>query len=408
MNQSLDPAIKIIERIKSKGYKAYLVGGAVREYLLGESPKDFDIATDMPPGELKKLFPNASPVFPERYRIFELETEEGFRFEIAHFRKDFDYKGRHSEIVFTDNIEEDLARRDFTVNAIAMDPTCGKIIDLFGGQEDLRRRLVRALGNPEVRFEEDRVRIFRAIRLAAKIGGKFEIETWKALVKLSERITELSNDTLRLELGRILELPRAPRGVYLLYRAGIINKIFNPHEQFKIKELCLALRFAVRKSYPLPLRWALMFYFLGLSPEKINELGFPRADFNLLHYILTCIEPLKLILSDRASPEEQLRVIDNPALSYLVLTLKAITFAKERRVVAYEGLISALYPGIGAEKLISGDEIKRRFGISGKAIGEAIDYIRLCQLKGEINDYDGAMKKLEEFIRQKGYEKGSH
>ena len=161
----------ILDKLEKAGYKAYIVGGAVRDMLLGKTPHDYDITTNARPGDIKRVFENKCVAFAEKFGTITIHMDNE-EYEITTFRKESGYAdSRHPDKVeWADTIEEDLARRDFTINAMALSVN-GDIVDPFGGFNDLKEGVIRCVGNPEDRFKEDQLRILRAVRFASMFPG---------------------------------------------------------------------------------------------------------------------------------------------------------------------------------------------------------------------------------------------
>lgn len=195
--------LSIISRINSAGYEAYLVGGCVRDTVMGREPSDFDIATSARPSEIISLFPKTVTVG-EKYGTVIVICGEN-RAEVTTFRTDGDYRdGRRPERVsFSESLKDDLKRRDFTVNAMAMD-SGGKIYDFYGGTDDIKRKIIRIVGNPKERFSEDALRILRAVRFSAKLGFEIEEDTKKAMYEMRTMVKALSRERVRDELIKTL------------------------------------------------------------------------------------------------------------------------------------------------------------------------------------------------------------
>lgn len=197
----LDSGINLINKIKSLGYDAYLIGGCVRDYLLNIKSNDIDIATSMPIELLKKEFnykDNGA-----KYLSITIKYE-GINFEITHFRKDIEYiDNRHPIVEEVDNLFEDTSRRDFTINAIAIDYN-KKIIDYHNGLEDLEKKQIRAIGNPQKRFEEDSLRILRALYFSSKLNFKIEDDTLEAIKEKAYLLSNLSNERIYEYFVKIL------------------------------------------------------------------------------------------------------------------------------------------------------------------------------------------------------------
>src|SRR5919199_235347 len=175
-----DDALAVLRRLRDAGHVAYFAGGCVRDLLLGLEPKDYDVATDAPPQRVRELFGNTQAVG-QAFGVI-LVRHRRSQVEVATFRSDGAYLDgrRPSEVRFT-TAEEDAQRRDFTINGLFSDPTEGRIIDYVGGQEDLKNKLLRAIGDPDRRFEEDHLRLLRAVRFAARFGLDIEPHTSDAI-----------------------------------------------------------------------------------------------------------------------------------------------------------------------------------------------------------------------------------
>ena len=174
-------AREIAGRLRENGHIAYFAGGCVRDIVRGETPKDFDIATDAKPETVQKLFPRTYAVGAHFGVIIVLEN--GFQFEVATFRSDEAYiDGRHPSAVHFSTPEEDAKRRDFTINGMFYDPVAEAVIDFVGGRADIDAKLVRAIDDPAQRFAEDRLRMLRAVRFATVLDYTIDKQTWDALV----------------------------------------------------------------------------------------------------------------------------------------------------------------------------------------------------------------------------------
>jgi len=227
----LPEAIKNIFSIfKNNGFEIYLVGGAVRDFLLGKNPKNFDFTTNATPKQIQSLFPNS--FYHNTYGTVSIPVErEGLSslqktiVEITPFRKEEDYTDfRHPEkIEWAKTLEEDLARRDFTINAIAYDGK--KIIDPYQGQKDLKEKIIRCVGDPDKRFTEDALRLLRAIRFASQLGFLIEEKTREAIVKNNYLITKISWERIRDEFLKILKSDHPAEGVLFLRNTGLLKYI---------------------------------------------------------------------------------------------------------------------------------------------------------------------------------------
>jgi poly(A) polymerase len=222
----------IAQRLRERGHVAYYAGGCVRDLLRGETPKDFDVATDARPETVQKIFPRTYAVGAHFGVIVVLEND--FQFEVATFRSDGVYlDGRRPVEVHFATAEEDAARRDFTINGMFFDPEKNEVIDFVDGRADLERKLVRAIGNPAERFAEDRLRMLRAVRFATVLGFEIDPATWNAIAADAPAIKEISAERIREELVRIFLSPNRARGWDLLDSSGLMRTILPEIEAMK-------------------------------------------------------------------------------------------------------------------------------------------------------------------------------
>ncbi|MBI1819707.1 MAG: CCA tRNA nucleotidyltransferase [Nitrospirae bacterium] len=226
-----DKAVSIVRKLRTAGYQAYFAGGVARDHIRGVPPADYDIATSAKPDEVLSLFPRAIPVGVSFGVVLvplgkgtNQENEENV--EIATFRSDGVYlDGRHPQSVTFSGEKEDALRRDFTINGIYFDPLEDKVIDYVGGREDLNRKIIRTIGDPEKRFNEDYLRLIRAVRFSAQLSFQIEPVTWQAIQKMAGFIQKVSGERIREELAKILTGPDPARGLTLLSDTGILEVI---------------------------------------------------------------------------------------------------------------------------------------------------------------------------------------
>ena len=224
-NDDVKPgALNILRTLNDHGYRACLSGGCVRDLLMGREPKDWDVATNAGPDAVRRLFDRTVDVG-ARFGIITVLLDDG-RYEVARFRRDGEYEDgrRPREVEFAD-AEADAQRRDFTINGMFYDPASGRVIDYVGGREDIGRRLVRAIGDPERRFAEDYLRMLRAVRFAARLDFAIEPGTLAAIRAGAERIGEVSAERIRDELTLILTEGGAAAGAQLLMDLGLMPAI---------------------------------------------------------------------------------------------------------------------------------------------------------------------------------------
>ncbi|MBI3657847.1 MAG: CCA tRNA nucleotidyltransferase [Acidobacteria bacterium] len=222
---SFPGAMQIVRRLHEFGHQALFAGGCVRDALLLVSPHDIDIATDATPKEMADLFPeNITPVGAQ-FGV-SLVVLDGTPHEVVTFRRDGRYlDGRHPQAITFSTPEEDALRRDFTINGMFYDPLTGQVMDYVGGQEDLRRKILRAIGDPFVRFEEDKLRLLRAVRFACHLDLTMEEGTRTAVIALAHSVGQVSAERLRDELLKIITGPGSARGLRLMEELGLLPAI---------------------------------------------------------------------------------------------------------------------------------------------------------------------------------------
>jgi len=288
----------VIEKLKEAGFEAYIVGGCVRDFLRGVEPDDWDIATSAKPEEIQKIFPKS--FYSNQFFTVTVQTNSKNpklkEVEVTTFRKEAKYSDkRHpDEIKFAKAIEEDLARRDFTVNAIAIEiqkfkvksqneNSKLKIIDLFGGKQDLKNKIIRTVGSPKDRFSEDALRMLRAVRLATALGFQIEQKTAEAIKKNSPWLKMISKERIRDEFVKIIMTKKAAEGVELLRELGLLKYIVpeleegygvgqNKHHIYDCYHHNLfSLKYAAEKNFSKEVRIAALFHDIGKPRVKKGE-----------------------------------------------------------------------------------------------------------------------------------------
>lgn len=218
-----DEALAIVRRLHEHGHKALFCGGCVRDALLGKTPKDYDIATSAAPDEVQELFPKTVPIG-KAFGVILVVGQEGGQYEVATFRTEGGYAdGRRPDQVAFSNAQEDAKRRDFTMNALFYDPVAGEIVDYVGGRDDIENKILRTVGIPEERFREDRLRLLRAVRFAARTGFSIESETWRAMCDLAPLVASVSPERIASELEGMLSGGHSREAFEMLDKTGLLD-----------------------------------------------------------------------------------------------------------------------------------------------------------------------------------------
>ncbi|WP_203332793.1 CCA tRNA nucleotidyltransferase [Planococcus beigongshangi] len=217
-------AIEIIGTLKRAGFEAYLVGGAVRDFLLGKNPKDFDVATSAEPLQVKGLFKRTVDTGIQHGTVLVLVNGTGV--EVTTFRTESDYSDnrRPDSVNFVKSLDEDLKRRDFTINAMAMTETL-EVIDLYGGRKDLEHKIIRAVGDPDSRFREDALRMLRAVRFSGQLDFSIDDDTLASICSNAGLIEKIAVERLKLELDKIMSNPNAVRSIDYLVASGLADHL---------------------------------------------------------------------------------------------------------------------------------------------------------------------------------------
>lgn len=349
---------QVLQTLRAGGYQAFLVGGCVRDLVRGCHPRDWDVATDARPQRVLELFPGAVATG-ARFGTVAVPDPPG-QVEVTTMRREWDYRDgrRPHRVQFGDRIEDDLSRRDFTVNAMALDPARGRLLDPYGGQEDLRQGWLRAVGNPVQRFQEDGLRLLRALRLANQLRLRVEPATWKALQEKRGRILAVAPERCREELESLLGQEQVLPGLELLQESGLLYLLLPEvyqHPRLKVAEAAAACA-ALAPSWRL-WRWC------GLlagsrDPEKpLVRLRFsrqdrqqvlrfwqclwdlprvPEQDRELRHFVIRLgaknLKPLQTLVAAVPRWQAQLPSVER------MLQLAAVPFPRSPQELAVDGL----------------------------------------------------------------------
>jgi tRNA nucleotidyltransferase/poly(A) polymerase len=280
--------VSIVETLEKAGFEAYLVGGCARDIFLGRKPKDWDVTTNATPEKIQALFPKT--VYENVYgtvAVINESTEDVTlkSVEVTPYRLELGYSDRRhpDQVKFSDKIEDDLKRRDFTINAVALSLSKGAIkdiVDLFGGFADIKDKTIRTVGNPRDRFNEDALRMMRAIRLAIELDFTIEKETLAAIQSLNDLIKHVSAERIRDEFSKILMSPQPKRGIEMLHETNILKHIIpelevgigvtqNQAHAFDVWEhLLRSLQHAADKGWDLDIRLAALFHDISKPKTK--------------------------------------------------------------------------------------------------------------------------------------------
>ena len=403
--------------------------------LLGREPGDYDIATSALPDQIEKLFPHTIPVG-RKFGVIIVVIEEQ-QFQVATFRAEADYlDGRRPETVVFANAQADAARRDFTVNGLFFDPVSGKLHDWFGGEADLRAKLIRTIGSPEERFAEDHLRLLRAIRFATQLGFEIEPATFAAIKTLAAKIKLISAERVRDELLKLFRPPNAERGLHLLHTSGLLEHVlpeiaaavtceqspdFHP-EGSVFNHLCLMLKQLPSDAHP-SLPWAVLMHDVAkpltashdpqtgsihfyehekigatMTEEILERLRFPRKQIEEIATVVQHHMQFKDAQQMRKSTLRRMMLRETFHLEMQLHRLDCL--GSNGRLDAYHFLIAqaeefAKQPAIRPPLLTGADLIS--LGMNpGKAMGALLNELREKQLQDELTTPEQARDWVRE------------
>ncbi|MGA9977040.1 MAG: CCA tRNA nucleotidyltransferase [Candidatus Sulfotelmatobacter sp.] len=451
----------IVQTLRQRSHQAYLVGGCVRDLLLGREPKDYDVATNATPEQVMTIFPETYAVGaqfgvvlvpmpespPAREVASNVCTENSDRVdvgastharsvEVATFRSDIGYSdGRHpDEVRFSQDPREDVARRDFTINGMLLDPVSGEVLDFVGGRGDLEDKIVRAIGDPEKRFAEDKLRMLRAVRFAARFEYTIEPATFSAIQKLAREIQVVSRERVRDELTRMLVEGHARRAFLLLDESGLLREVlpeisamkgvqqppqFHPEGDVFVHTLLLL------ENLPQPcapaLAWGALLHDVGkpptfrVAPDRIRFDGHVEVGVKMTEEICQRLrfsgdgtqQVLALVdnhmrfgQATRMSESTLKKFLRMPRFDQHLALHRADSLASHGNLSTYE-FVKEKLGAIPPEKmrpvpLVSGDDLIAAGYVPGPRFREILEAVEDAQLEGRLTSKESAL----EFVRR--------
>lgn len=347
-----DEVRKVSETLENKGFEAYLVGGCTRDLLLGKSPKDWDLTTNAAPEEIQALFPEHYAN--NDYGTIGVKTESEDTtlhiIEVTPYRSESGYSDarRPDSVTFGVSLEEDLKRRDFTVNALAYRISTGELVDHWGGEEDLKAKRLKTVGNPDERFAEDALRMMRAVRLAAELEFMIESETLAAIEKNSEQLSKISIERVASEFLRLVNSPTPMQGMIFLEKLGLLKQFIPEfidgigceqggiHAYDVYEHLLRTGQAAADKDFSLPLRLAALFHDIG-KPKTRRE-GGKNKRYTFFGHEVVGARMTKVIFDRLRLPRELTEEVTNLVRWHMFFSdPDEITLAAVRRTIVRIG-----------------------------------------------------------------------
>lgn len=388
MDKLFQEAIPILRKLHTNGYEAYYVGGSVRDYILGQAIHDVDIATSATPTAVQTLFQSVIPIGIEHGTV--IVRMNGYSFEVTTFRQEDDYEDyrRPNTVTFISDLNEDLRRRDFTINAMAM-TIDGKIIDPFHGQNDLHRRVIRTVGSPYDRFEEDPLRIMRALRFMSQLHFNLEEKTLIAMEKMNSFISFLAVERIAQEFEKLLLGRANSLALHQLVQLKLHHYL--PGLAQKGSEL---KQFALQTHHCLELPrevWTLLLYYLRLEPESFLRKW--RCSKRLIQQVSSLLKALK---EPEGESDDFLYYELGYDLSLSYVTLKALigTENRERMVARFEKQYENLSIKNRRDLRVNGNDFVKAFQKRpGPWLGDLIQAVEKAVLSGSLENDKEQMKE---------------
>ena len=426
-------AERICATLRGQGHQAYLVGGCVRDLELGRNPSDYDVSTDARPERVQGLFPHSLAVG-AKFGVI-LVVDDGTQVEVATFRSDVGYSdGRHPDrVAYSNSPQEDIRRRDFTINGLLMDPATEEILDFVGGRADLNSGIVRAIGDPRLRFAEDKLRMLRAARFAARFGFRIEPETMAAAKDLAPLITQVSPERIRDELTKVLTEGAARRGFELLDEMRLLAVVLpdvvrmkgveQPPQFHPEGDVWIHTRMMLEKLQPdcsPTLAWGVLLHDVGKPPTFAPAAG-PGTRIRFDGHVEIGARMAERICRDLRFSNEDTGQIEALVANHLrfkdTLQMRTATLKRFVRLPRFEEHLElhrldclASHGSLKAynfvrtflaetppevvrpPKLVTGDDLKSMGLVPGPRFKEILLAVEEAQLEGRLHDRETALR----------------
>jgi poly(A) polymerase len=394
-------AIEIIRTLQQHGFQALLAGGCVRDMLLGQAAKDYDVATDAQPADVMRLFPRTLKVGAKFGVVIVLIRRQ--QVEVATFRSEAGYEdGRHpTEVRFT-SAAEDASRRDFTINGMFYDPLNDRVIDSVEGQADLQRRIIRTIGNPEERFGEDYLRMLRAIRFSTRLGFAIEPETYAAVGRNASKIVRISGERIAVELEGTLVHPNRAAGAAMLIETGLAEAVFSGFSGEPAQQAISVLG-RLRRNVDFPLALAAFFvgYPMDFAMARCEILKLSNKQTKHIEFLLTNRGGL---LDSAMSLAQLKKFLAEPGFRDLYELERAIQKAAASQaglaqLVSLRKRIRALGDvEVKPKPFLNGHDLMRLGAVPGPALGQLAEELYVAQLEGEVASREQAERWAGEWL----------
>jgi putative nucleotidyltransferase with HDIG domain len=440
---SKDFSISIIQDLRQRGFQAYLVGGCVRDLLLNREPADYDVATSATPAQVMEIFPQTYavgaqfgvvlvPLPEQRLKLDDESSQKSHAIEVATFRSDLGYSDgrRPDEVRFSQDPREDVERRDFTINGMLLDPLTNDVLDFVGGRKDLEAGIIRTIGDPERRFAEDKLRMLRAVRFAARFDFEIEAGTLAAIRRQAQEIQVVSRERVRDELTKMLTEGHARRAFLLLDESGLLREVlpeissmkgvqqppeFHPEGDVFVHTLLLLEN--LPSPSPPTLAWGALLHDVGkpatfrVAPDRI------RFDNHVNVGVKIAEEICERLRFSARDAEQVLALVDNhmrfghvtrmkestlkkfirlPGFDEHLALHRADSLASHGNLSTYEFIHKKLAETppekIRPTPLVTGDDLIAAGYVPGPKFREILEAVEDAQLEGQLLSHEAALE----------------
>ena len=408
-DKSREFATLVVERLRQAGYQTYWAGGCVRDEILGITPQDYDVATSAVPDQIEKVFSDRKTlaIGASFGVITVLGPRAAGQIEVATFRQDATYSdGRHPDRVSFTTAEEDASRRDFTINGMFFDPLENEVIDFVDGQADLERKLIRAIGDPQLRFAEDKLRILRAVRFAATFGFQIEPGTRAAIDQHAQELKVVSAERITAEMQRMLTHPGRSTAVQLLQETGLLAIIFPESEatqedfrnRFQIALAGLEHLDTQDFASALALLWSQLVPAAdrNLTESVMRRMKLSNEAIKSMTWMLD--HESQVVEADTLDWPDLQRVLIDPRIEHLLALATARQQARQLPVTGIETCRQKqlLAPEkLNPPPLLSGNDLQEMGLPAGPLFREILEKVRNAQLMEQLQDKQQALEWVQ-------------
>ena len=403
-------AVSVVEQLQQADYQAYWAGGCVRDQFLGIDPKDYDVATNALPDQIQEVFGRRKTlaIGASFGVITVLGPSSAGQIDVATFRQDAEYSdGRHPDHVTFTSAQEDASRRDFTINGMFFDPLKDEVIDHVDGQADIKQKVIRAIGDPQLRFSEDKLRILRAVRFAATFGFEIEAETQAAIEQFADQLQVVSAERITAEMERMLTHSNRQLAVQLLEQFGLLAIIF-PEADYGSSDYANRLEVALKGlaglktsdfATALALLWSQLISTTSRDETEAMTRRLKLSNPQIKSILWMLEQEPQIVAADEIGWPTLQRILIDPRIENLLDLAAARRQAQQESISGIEHCRQQLQlpaAELNPPQLLSGNDLQELGLTSGPLFREILKQVRDAQLLGELADKAAALQWVQD------------